>query len=166
MSPAALRGHACSHWKNSNLRGTSQHPCPAPSAACGCLECRSRQDSRRRGSRQGLLPIDSHRRVSPAARLAGVTRESEHRELQNLSGPSSLSSRYRMRLGNQRAERPPAATTTKIISRPYAIERTPAPAPSALSTAFVRNRNIEAPHTPMTVARPPVTWVPPITTTA
>src|ERR1700712_5965142 len=53
-----------------------------------------------------------------------------------------------------------------MISTPYTIDRTPASAPTAFSTALVRKRNIDAPQTPAMVGLPPVTSVPPITTTA
>jgi hypothetical protein len=61
---------------------------------------------------------------------------------------------------------PPAATITAMMTRPVTSSRTPALTPKVLSMVSNITRNNEAPQTPVTLALPPATEVPPITTTA
>src|SRR3990170_2595984 len=61
---------------------------------------------------------------------------------------------------------PPASTMTAMIMAPVMINRTPALAPKILSMVTSKYMNRAAPQMPGTLARPPATDVPPMTTTA
>src|SRR5450830_66034 len=59
-----------------------------------------------------------------------------------------------------------AATITAMMMSPVSKVRRPGPAPAALSMATSRNMNMAAPQMPGTLGAPPLTAVPPMTTTA
>jgi hypothetical protein len=60
----------------------------------------------------------------------------------------------------------PATATTATIISPVNSSRTPALAPKIFSIVSSKTRKSDAPQIPGTLARPPTTDVPPMTTTA